>query len=180
MKIFQRKQQMLMWCMAGFVLGILTANLYLKFNGISGHISKICEDGVQKNITPIYKEYFIYIIYRRSLMFAAILTAFLTRYKKLLTGCILTWTGFATGIVLVISVIDRGLPGILLCITALFPQIIFYFMSYYVALKYVYEYPNIKWTFLKTGFVIICFLTGVATEIAINPMLIQMITKIMK
>ena len=113
-------------------------------------------------------------------MFIAVLTAFLTRYKKILVAAILVWTGFAAGIVLVISVIDRGLPGIILCITALLPQVIFYFMSYYVALKYVYEYPDIKWTFLKTGFVIICLLTGVATEIAVNPVLIRFVTKIIR
>ena len=169
MKVFQKRPQMMSWYILGFLLGILGANLFFKFNGISESISKFCQYSYIQDETGLQKEYFFYLIFKRGSCLVIPFFVYLTQYKKPITGIILMWTGFSTGIILVVSIIDKGIYGIILCFAALFPHVIFYFMSYYIIMKFVYEYPNIKWTALKTIFVVVFLITGAATETVINP-----------
>lgn len=180
MKIFQKEKQMLLLCMVGFFVGIIGANIYFKCYGISDYISKICERGNVNTASSFYKEYMLYILYKRSVIIILAFFSCLTKCKKILISLLLVWTGFSTGIVLVLAVIDKGIFGVVLCIAALMPQAVFYLMSYYIVFRYVFEFPNIRWNMLKTIFVIISLLTGVATEVVLNPILMNFINSLLK
>ena len=99
------------------------------------------------------------------------------RWRKIVVATGLLWTGFLTGILTVSAVMQLGIKGILFCIVALFPHMVFYGLAYGIVLLYLYHYPRKQWNVSKTVFVILMLFLGVVLETYVNPFLMKWVLK---
>ena len=83
------------------------------------------------------------------------------------------WAGTFGGVLLSAAAADLGMKGCLLCVTALFPQFLFYIPAFVVLLWYCYTAPQSHWNRQKTVFVILAMSLGLITELYVNPVVVK-------
>lgn len=179
MRIQQNKHHLVILFMMGFVCGILYANFiartYVTVTGIFHEY--FLNQYTQTEI--VTEDYLLYLIQWRVVPFVFLAFTSNTKIRKPAALSYLLWTGFSAGVLAVGAVLRMGAKGMLLCIAALFPQIIFYALAYIIVLWYVYCYPESRWNNSKAFFVIFMMAAGIIMEAYVNPGMLKWIMKIL-
>ncbi len=174
MKLYKNKNQLLIVCLVvGFFVGILFENIVARTSGVTVNYFESYFMEQYKSVKIISEEYLWYVI--RARIFPLLLLCLLgcMNWKKTLVCLSLIWTGFLSGIMIVSAVIQTGIKGILLCGGAIFPQVIFYGVSYSILLVHLYQYPKGRWNTTKAIFMVIAMFAGIMLETYVNPYIIQ-------
>ncbi len=177
MKIREDGKYFVLCYMAGFLAGILYANLvskdYIANTGILNDY--FLEQYAQMDIDTA--EFLWYAACIR--LFPAFLL-FALAGTKLRRGaalaCIL-WTGFSSGMLLTAAVMKLGVKGIILCLLGLVPHFICYAAGYLMLLSFLYSYPKVRWNLSKTVCFALFMLAGLVLECYVNPAVMQMFLK---
>lgn len=173
-KIQKSKKYITAFYMLGFFIGILYANIVSKQYLTSSGIFSEYFLGQYSSIDVIAEEYIVYILKVRIVPIILIIILGQTRLRKLSVMMLLLWTGFSSGMLIVASIVQLGMQGILLCMIGITPQFVFYILAYSVIVWYFYTYPISKWNYGKTIFVVLTLVLGIVTEAYINPILMKM------
>ncbi len=168
---------MILYYMAGFLSGILYTNLISKDYAASLGIFNdyFLNQYVQAELTG--GPYLWYLIKIRVAPLSGILLFRMERIRKLAAVVFLIWTGFLCGMIFTSAAMRLGIKGIVLCLSALLPQAVFYGAGYAVLLMGLYYYPKINWNFQKTIAVFLAICIGVALECYMSPVLVKIILK---
>lgn len=177
MRIRENKRFLVLFCMLGFFVGIVYANLisedYVAGMGIFSDF--FLEQYIQTEVDAA--EYLWYV--SRVRMVPALLLCALgcTKFRKAVASGFLLWTGFSAGMIMTSAVLKMGMKGIILCIVALLPHFIFYVAGYMILLWYLFTYPESKWNLSKTVSVLLFTAVGIIMECYVNPVIMQMFLK---
>ena len=150
MKIRENRMYVVWICMAGFLAGILYANV-LAADEIAG--------------IGIFQEYFL-----GRFSGVEILSADYIWYIARIRAVPL----FLLGLIMTAAVLKMGGKGLVLCLIALTPHLFFYAAGYLILLWYLFRYPEVRWNLSKTVCMAFLILTGFLLECYVNPVLMQM------
>ena len=159
MKIQTKQKYVLLAGMTGFVLGICSANLWMKEYILDIGIFNQFFLEQYNRLEIVYEEYFWYLIKNRGVILTVI------------------WLGFCVGMVICAAIARLGIKGIVLCVIAVMPQGVFYILSGILLFEYMLEYPVVRWNSGKTIKLIMLVLLGMITECYVNPVIIRMFLK---
>lgn len=159
--------------MLGFLAGIFYANLlskaYLTESGIFNEYFLSQYAQTEINV----REYLFYLLQVRLLPLSVLCILGYTRFRKVASAGWLAWTGFSCGILAVSSVLKMGIRGIGLCLTGMFPHMIFYSIAYMVVIWCLYRHPEVRWNLTKTAVVAVMMGCGILLEAYINPQIVR-------
>lgn len=172
-KIQKNKGMITLLYLAGFLTGILYANLVSKQYMSTGIFSSYFLEQY-KAVEFIEEEYFFYILKNRMVGFLILILLGSTKIRKIAVMASVLWIGISSGILIVSSIIQLGAKGILLCLIGMTPHFIFYFLSYIVIIWYFFTYPASRWNTSKTIFTLVMIASGMVTEVFVNPILMKM------
>lgn len=167
----------LVFCMAGFFLGILYTNIasreFLYTGGMFNeyYIEQFLQTEIQT------EEYFWYLLPVRILPVLFLVLIGKVRFRRWAAAGALTWTGFLLGVLFTAAIMQLGARGILACLAALLPQGLFYMAGYGLLLWHLYLYPQIRWNLTKTIAVSILILSGIILECYTNPIFMKIVLK---
>lgn len=173
MKLQDGKKFCAAFLLIGFFVGILYSNLYAADYIIT---TGIFNDLFLKQYQQIEVEtdkYAWYLLRKRFLFLACVGVAGCTRFKKIVTVCVLLWTGFASGMLLTASVMKLGVKGIVLCLIGLIPHFICYVAAYMIVLWHLLQYPQSRWNGTKMMGCLLLMLAGILLESYVNPILLE-------
>ena len=174
MRIHENKKFLIIFCMLGFLAGIVYANL-MSEDTIAGMgiFSEFFLN--QYSADDINTAEYLWYVTRIRVFPALILGAFGCSYvRKGAVAAFLLWTGFSSGLIFTSAVMKMGIKGIILCLMALIPQFLFYIAGYLALLWYLYEYPRIHWNLTKTVIFLLLLAVGILLECYVNPVIMQL------
>lgn len=176
-RLQQNKRQLLLFYLAGFLVGILYANLISKdHTAVTGIFNEyFLNEYLRTKIVP--EDYLWYLVRIRLIPFACMCVLGLTRFKRGVVIAVLIWTGFLGGIVIVTGFLRMGVFGLVLCFAGLLPHFIFYILAYAVVLWYFYTSKTSRWNTSKTVFTVVVFCMGMIMEGYVNPILMKMVIR---
>ena len=145
MRIQGEQKYVLLAGMTGFLLGICSANLWMKQYVLDIGILNQYFLEQYNRADIVYEAYLWYLVKSRGTPFVLLLAAAGTRYRKTAVMLTVVWLGFCFGMVICMAIIKLGSKGIVLIVTALAPQGIFYAMAGIVLFRYMLEYPMVRW-----------------------------------
>ena len=121
MRIQGEQKYVLLAGMTGFLLGICSANLWMKQYVLDiGILNQyFLEQYNQADI--VYEAYLWYLVKSRGTPFVLLLAAAGTRYRKMAVMLTVVWLGFCFGMVICMAIIKLGSKGIVHIVTALAP-----------------------------------------------------------
>lgn len=179
-KLYKNRNQLLIIILAvGFFVGILYENIISKSQGISLELFQSYFLKQFAQIEIVAEEYLWYVAKARVIPFLLLLLLGCLRWKKTIVSIYLSWAGFLFGVVIVSSVIQLGIRGILFCLAGLLPHMIFYVLAYGMYLVHLYRYPSFQWNSTKTIFVILMMVLGIVLETYLSPIIIKTIVRIL-
>ena len=159
--------------MPGFLLGVIYVNFIArKYVAVPGIFSDYFLDQFL-DLQIDVREYLWYLLRLRAVPFLALAALSFTRARRVSGVLFLVWAGASGGILLSSAAADLGIKGCLLCVTALFPQFLFYIPAFVVLLWYCYTAPQSHWNRQKTIFVILTMALGLITELYVNPIVVK-------
>lgn len=178
-KYKNQNQLLIILLVVGFFIGVIYENIVSKSQGVSAEL--FLKSNLQRylQIDVIAEKYFLYVIKDRVSSLLLIFVFSCVKWKKLFVSLCLTLIGFFTGTFCVASVLHLGIKGILLCISGLFPQMLFYGFMYGMLFTYWFHYPARQWNRTKTLFVFLMFVVGLILEIYVNPLIVKYIIRIL-
>ena len=150
MRIRESKRCFILFCMLGFLAGILYTNLLSRdYIASMGSFSDYFLE--QYGQTSIDGEEFLwFVLQKRSLPLILVCALGCTRLRRAVAVGFLAWTGFSGGILMTSAVLQTGIRGIFLCLAALFPHFLFYGAAWVILLWYFFQYPKVEWNRMKT------------------------------
>ncbi len=173
MKIFHTRKQFLALFMPGFLLGIIYTNFiagkYVAEPGIFSEYFLNQFVDIQINV----QEYLWYLLRLRAVPFFVLAALSFTRVRKMAVILFLIWAGLSGGVLISSAAAELGMKGCILCVTALFPQFLFYIPAFIVMLWYCYTAPRIRWNRQKTIFAALTMSLGIITELYVNPVIVK-------
>lgn len=178
-KFYKNRNQLLIIILAvGFFVGILYENIVSKSQGVSIELFQTYFLKQFAQVEIVTEEYLWYVARTRILPLLLLCLLGCLRWKKTLVSICVLWAGFIFGIIIVSSVIQLGIKGILFCVAGMFPHIIFYVLAYGVYLLHLYHYPSRHWNGTKIIFVIFTMFLGIVLETYLSPIIIRSIVQI--
>ena len=166
-----------MFCMLGFLTGIIYANLmskdYIASMGIFSEL--FLSQYTQAEIDVM--EFMWYVIRVRVLPLVLVAALGCTRLRKGIAGGFLAWTGFCAGMIMTSAVLKMGVKGVILCLIALMPHFLFYAAGYIVLLWYLFTYPEARWNLSKTVCIALFLIVGILLECYVNPIIMELFLK---
>ena len=126
MRIQGEQKYVLLAGMTGFLLGICSANLWMKQYVLDIGILNQYFLEQYNRADIVYEAYLWYLVKSRGTPFVLLLAAAGTRYRKTAVMLTVVWLGFCFGMVICMAIIKLGSKGIVLIVTALAPQGILY------------------------------------------------------
>ncbi len=178
MRFYKSKNQRLLILLAvGFFVGILYENIVSKNNGVSLELFQSYYLKQFAQVEIVAEEYLWYVTKARGIPFFLLCMLGCLKWKRALVSACVTWAGFLAGVIVVSSVIQLGIKGILFCLASFFPHMVCYIFAYSVLLLYLYRYPNGKWSSAKTVFVVLMLFLGVVLETYLSPFFIKMVVR---
>ena len=180
MKFYKYKNQLLIFYLAvGFFVGILYENIVSRRYGLSIDIFQTYFLQQYKQTEIVAEKYLGYVLKARVVPLMGLCVLACVRWKKILAGVSVCWTGFLAGVMMVSALMQLGAKGVLFCMVAMFPHIICYGLAYGILLSYFYRYPKARWNYAKTVFVILVMFIGILLETYLNPLLMKLVIQIM-
>ena len=174
MKIRENRMYVVWICMAGFLAGILYANV-LAADEIAGiGIFQEYFLGRFSGVEILSADYIWYIARIRAVPLFLLAALGPTKLRKASAAVFLAWTGFSLGLIMTAAVLKMGGKGLVLCLIALTPHLFFYAAGYLILLWYLFRYPEVRWNLSKTVCMAFLILTGFLLECYVNPVLMQM------
>ena len=174
MRNYQKKNQLLILCLVvGFFIGIIYQNVIAKTEVVMLDLFLKSNLQLYLETTIVTKNYVWYVIKERLVLFAGIFLFSCLRWKRLFVILLLLVLGFSMGMLTVLSVLQLGIRGIVLCVMGMLPQGIFYGIAGYILVTYCYQHPNQRWNQAKTVFVMVMLGIGVVMEVYVNPMIVK-------
>ena len=177
MRIQENKKFLIVFCMLGFLIGIIYANMmskdYISSMGIFNEF--FLTQYSQAEIDVV--EYMWYVLRVRTVPLGLIGELGCTRLRKGVVGGFLAWTGFCAGMIMTSAVLKMGVKGLILCLIALVPHFVFYAAGYIVLLWYLFTYPEVKWNLSKTVSMLLFVAVGVLLECYVNPIIMELFLK---
>ncbi|EOS81750.1 hypothetical protein C817_00479 [Dorea sp. 5-2] len=177
MKIQENRRFLALFCMLGFLIGIIYANLMSKDHIASMGIFNefFLNQYSQEEINM--PEYLWYIV--RIRVMPAILVAALgcTKLRRGVVAGFLIWTGFCGGMIMTAAVLKMGIKGLILCLIALAPHLVFYIAGYLILLWYLFTYPDSQWNLSKMVSTALFLAVGVLLECYVNPIIMELFLK---
>ena len=177
MQIQKNGKYFFLFYMLGFFAGILYTNIvsadYVMAMGVFNDY--FLNQYMQTEVAM--PEFFWYLFKIRMTAFIMTVVLGCTKIRKAAVIISLAWTGFLSGILITSAVIRMGMTGILLCLVAITPHLLFYVLAYLVLIWHLYFYPVYKWNLSKTVAVILLFGIGITLECYVNPILMKMFIK---
>ncbi|MGF0033757.1 stage II sporulation protein M [Bariatricus sp. SGI.154] len=174
MKIRESRKFLVLFCMVGFFLGIMYANLmskdYITSMGIFNDF--FLNQYSQTEIDVVEYIWYVAKIRITPVILAGALGC--TKLRKVVVAVILLWTGFSGGMLMTSAVLKMGLKGLILCLVALMPHFVFYIAGYMILLWYFFTYPKARWNLSKTVSMVLFIAVGILLECYVNPVLMQM------
>lgn len=144
MKIQTKQKYVLLAGMTGFVLGICSANLWMKEYILDIGIFNQFFLEQYNRLEIVYEEYFWYLIKNRGVFLLILTAAAGTRYRKSAVILTVIWLGFCVGMVICTAIARLGIKGIVLCVLLLCHRAYSIFCPGYYCL-------NICWNILWSG-----------------------------
>ena len=176
MKIGKYRNQLLIIMLAvGFFVGVLYQNVVAKQFGVSIQIFQSYFLNQYKQTKFVAEEYIWYVLKARLWPFVMLMLLWKLKWKKTISCLMCLGTGFLLGMLMVASLMQLGLKGILLCLGGMLPHMIFYVLAYSVLLLYFYHYPRRIWSPVKSIFVVLMMVLGMVTETYLNPYFVKWI-----
>ena len=169
MRIERAKQYFAVAFMAGFIGGILFANLtvrdYVTTSGIYNpyFLKQYAQSDIQAG------EYILYLCGIRLIPLALIALLGQTRVRRILSIVVFAWAGFSAGTIVCAGILNMGIQGIVFWVIAMVPQFLFYAFAYLIVLWYFFTVPQSRWNLGKTLFVLLFMAAGLITEAYVNP-----------
>ena len=177
MRIQENKKFLAVFCMLGFLAGIIYANLMSKdYIASIGIFSDFFLDQYSQAEIDVM-EYMWYVIRIRVTPVILIAALGSTKLRRAVAAAFLAWTGFGGGMIMTSAVLKMGIKGLILCLIALTPHFIFYAAGYMVLLWYLYTCPESKWNMAKTVSMILFITVGVLLECYVNPIIMELFLK---
>ena len=173
MKIQENKRFLVLFCMLGFLIGIVYANLmskeYIMSMGIFNEF--FLNQYSQAEISV--QEYLWYVV--RIRVMPAVLGC--TKLRRGVAAGFLVWTGFCGGMIMTAAVLKMGIKGLILCLIALAPHFVFYIAGYLILLWYLFTYPESRWNLSKTVSMGLFLAVGILLECYVNPIIMELFLK---
>lgn len=177
MRIQENKKFLAVFCMLGFLAGIIYANLMSKdYIASIGIFNDFFLDQYSQAEIDVM-EYMWYVIRIRVTPVILIAALGSTKLRRAVAAAFLAWTGFGGGMIMTSAVLKMGIKGLILCLIALTPHFIFYAAGYMVLLWYLYTCPESKWNMAKTVSMILFITVGVLLECYVNPIIMELFLK---
>lgn len=177
MKIQGEQKYVLLAGMAGFLLGICSANLWMRQYVLDIGIFNQYFLEQYSRTDIVYEEYLWYLLKSRGIPLMILLAAAGTRYRKIAALLTMLWLGFSSGLVICTAIVKLGAKGIVLAATAIVPQGLFYAMAGILLFRYMLEYPMTRWDAGKSIRLGLFMAAGIITECYVNPMLVGLFLK---
>ena len=173
MRIRESKRCFILFCMLGFLAGIMYTNLLSRdYIASMGSFSDYFLE--QYGQTSIDGEEFLwFVLQKRSLPLILVCALGCTRLRRAVAVGFLAWTGFSGGILMTSAVLQTGIRGIFLCLAALFPHFLFYGAAWVILLWYFFQYPKMEWNRMKTLGFLLLTAVGMLLECYVNPVLLK-------
>ena len=70
-----------------------------------------------------------------------------------------------------------GIKGLILCLIALAPHLVFYITGYLILLWYLFTYPDSQWNLSKMVSTALFLAVGVLLECYVNPIIMELFLK---
>lgn len=177
MKLRDNGRIFVVFYMAGFLMGVLYANVISKdyITAMAIFDEYFLNSYVQTDMEA--QEYLWYLFRMRCIPVAALFAAGYLKIRKGVVLVSVVWTGFLCGILLTASVMKLGMKGIFLCLVAGFPQLIFYAAGIFILIWTIYYYPSTKWNSQKIMALFLLIAIGIIAESYVNPTLLKMFLK---
>ncbi len=167
----------ILFFMAGFLLGILYANVVAKdYVAAMGMFNEYFLSQYAREELDV-QDYGWYIFRVRMTPVAMLAAAGCLKIRRWAAAFFLVWTGFLSGMLVTSAIIRMGMKGILFCLTAITPHFLFYAGSFLILLWCLYTYPKSRWDVTKTLAFLLLFATGMILECHVNPILMKMFIK---
>lgn len=178
-KFCKNKNQLLIMILAvGFFVGIIYENMISKSQGVSIELFQSYFLNQIGQMDIVAEEYLWYVIRARVVPFVMLLFLGTLRWKKTVVCVWVSCTGFLFGMLLVSSVIQLEIKGILFSFAICLPHMIFYVLAYGMYLMNLYRYPGGRWNGTKTVFVVLMMVLGIVLEAYLGPIIIRNMVKI--
>ena len=132
------------WYAAGFILGIIGANLLFKETGCSSGLLAIYGTAAQKELVNA-EVLFKYLLFQRGAYFLFMLLIGLTYIGSFTVILSLLWFGFLGGNLLTLFVLEYGLKGLGIGVICSMPQIIFYLPGWLLLFWIVIRMSRKSW-----------------------------------
>ena len=178
-KFCKNKNQLLIMLLAvGFLVGIIYENMISKSRGVSIELFQSYFLNQIGQLDIVTEEYLWYVIRARVIPFLMLLLLGTLRWKKAIVSVWVSCAGFLFGMLLVSSVIQLGIKGILFCFAICLPHMIFYVLAYGMYLMNLYRYPGGRWNGTKIVFVILMMVLGIVLEAYLGPIILKSVIRI--
>ena len=177
MRIHENKKFLIIFCMLGFLAGIVYANLMSEdtIAGMGIFSEFFLNQYSQAEIDTM--EYLWYVIRIRAVPLMLVAALGCTRVRKGVAAGFLAWTGFCGGMIMTSAVLKMGLKALILCLIALTPHFVFYAAGFMVLLWYLFTCPEAKWNLSKTVSMVLFVAVGILLECYVNPILMELFLK---
>lgn len=173
MKILHSKKQLAALYMLGFFIGIAYVNFLVRRYDSGVEIFGDHVLSIYKDTKIIAEEFIFYLIRMRIIPFVLLLCLVFTKLRKIATVLCTVWTGFSCGMLLSTAAIEKGMAGCMICLGAVFPQILCYILAYFIVIWYGYTFPKTRWNMQKSLFVCITMGVGIILELYVNPVIMK-------
>lgn len=174
MRIQEDRKIFALYYMTGFFAGILYGNLQSKDYIISmGIFNEYFLNQYSVNDLDTLK-YMLYVAKIRIIPGVLLGALGCTKFRKEIAAGFVLWTGFSSGLLITSAVMKMGVKGIVFCLLALIPHFMFYIAAYFLLLMYLYFYPKVRWSNMKTVVFLLFLLVGILLESYVNPVVMQM------
>ena len=170
MRFYRTKNQWLIICLvSGFLIGIIFENMVAKREVLVSDIFLKSNLNLYANTMIARTEYALFLMKKRVLLFLVIGLLGCTKWKKIFVMIFLGFLGFCMGKMIVLAVLQLGIGGIVLSMGGFLVHGIFYGIAGAILFTYWYHYPNGRWNYAKTIFLILMIGCGFIMEVYVSP-----------
>ena len=180
MKYSKGKSQLLIIALVvGLLFGIIYINIVIKRMGITMEIFQSFFWEKFEKMNVISEHFFWYVVRTRFLYVAMAIIVGCSKWKRVGLFLWCGGTGFLFGALIVLSIIQMGMKGLLLSVAGMVPHMLLYVPACIILFTYLYEYPRKQWNWAKSIFVFLTIFIGIVLESYVNPAVMKIVLKIM-